>query len=327
MAPLIAILFPGQGSQYLGMGQGFMKNYLYSDIAEKVFKEASRTLEYDIREVLFSEEESKLNLTQYTQPAIVTVSYLCWQTFLKASEEQGLDYCIEAIAGHSLGKYSALIIAGALGLKEALLLVNKRGQFMAEGFSGQEQHYMAAIINPNIVKIEELCKEISSKYGIVVVANYNSPTQIVISGEPRAVDLAIEEIKKKGYGKARLLKVSVPSHSPLMKPASDRLKEVVDGMDFLPTKVPVISDYSVQELREPDKIKTALAEQLCNPIKWWHVIKYIMDKEVDAFVEVGPKTVLSNFLIRERVEPLVANVENPESLEKAVRALKNINIK
>jgi [acyl-carrier-protein] S-malonyltransferase len=310
MMPDIALVFPGQGSQSVGMGRAF-----YDAVPEvrKVYDKAAAILGYDIAGLCFDGPADRLNLTEYTQPALLTVSIAALRTF----EPAGIRSM--AVAGHSLGEYSALVAAGGLTFEAAVSLVQKRGRYMAEAVpSGRG--LVAAVLGVSKEVVTEACLEAAS-IGIVAPANFNCPGQIVIAGDKAAVERAIELAKAKGCRKAILLPVSVPVHTPLMQSAADRLARDVDGAVWADLRMPLVNNAEAKPLRLAADVKASVIRQLPSPVLWEDSIKVMQGMGVTTFIEVGPGTVLTGLVKRIVPEAKTFNVHDPESLEKTLKSL------
>lgn len=310
MTPDIALIFPGQGSQSVGMGRAF-----YDAIPEirKVYEAAAAVLGYDIAGLCFDGPADRLNLTEYTQPALLTVSIAALRTF----EPAGIRAM--AVAGHSLGEYSALVAAGGLTFETALSLVQKRGRYMAEAVpSGRG--LVAAVLGVSKEVVIEACREATS-VGVAAAANFNCPGQIVIAGDKAAVERAIELVKAKGCRKAIPLPVSVPVHTPLMQGAADRLARDVDGAMWSDLKMPLVNNAEAKPLRLAAETKASVIRQLPSPVLWEDSIKMMQGMGVETFIEVGPGTVLTGLVKRIAPEAKTFNVHDPKSLEATVKTL------
>lgn len=300
-----AFVFPGQGSQYVGMGKEIYENF---DLARNVFKEASDVLGYDLADLCFNGPKEELNKTFRTQPCILTVSIAIYK-ILSSKRIKPL-----VVAGHSLGEYSALVAVEVLSLKDAVKLTEKRGQFMQEAVP-EGTGLMAAILGLERNKVDEICKSLQSGYASP--ANYNCPGQIVISGEKVAVEEAMRFSKEAG-AKVVPLSVSVPSHCTLMSDTARRLAELFDTIEFKNAVIPIVNNADAMFLDDTDSIKKSLIRQLSSPLLWEDSIRVMTDSGVDTFIEVGPGKVLSGLIKRIVPEAKVLNVEDLKSLEKTL---------
>ena len=306
----IALVFPGQGSQSVGMGRAF---YDADPEIRKVYEGAAAILGYDIAALCFDGPADRLNLTEYTQPALLTVSIAAFRAF----EPAGIR--VSAVAGHSLGEYSALVAAGGLTFETAVSLVQKRGRYMAEAVpSGRG--LVAAVLGVSKEVVIEACREATS-VGVVAAANFNCPGQIVIAGEKAAVERAIESIKKKGCRKAIPLPVSVPVHTPLMQCAADRLAEDVEGAVWSDLKMPLVNNAEAKPLRVAAEARASVIRQLPSPVLWEDSIKVLQGMGVKSFIEVGPGTVLTGLIKRIAPDAKTFNVHDPQSLESTLKGL------
>jgi [acyl-carrier-protein] S-malonyltransferase len=306
----IAFVFPGQSSQYVGMGKEIYENFVQ---AREIFKEASEELGYDIARLCFEGHEEELNKTFITQPSILTVSTAINKVLLSK------EIMPSVVAGHSLGEYSALVSAGVLSFREAVKITEIRGQFMQEAVP-EGRGLMAAILGLERNMVDEICASIKSGYA--APANYNSPGQIVIAGEKEAVEEAMRLAREKGAKKALTLAVSVPSHCTLMAGASQRLSELLDKVDFKNPVIPVVNNADAIFLNDGDSVKKSLIRQLNNPLLWEDSIRAIFDSGIDTFIEVGPKRVLSGLIKRIEPSAKIFNVEDTKSLENTLTSIK-----
>jgi len=302
----IAFVFPGQGSQYVGMGKEIFEKF---PEAKEIFKEASDVLGYDLAGLCFNGPKEELDKTFRTQPCILTVSIAIYKVLLS----RGIKPSV--VAGHSLGEYSALVAAEVLLFGDAVKLTEKRGQFMQEAVL-EGKGLMAAILGLERNKVDEICRLL--KTGYALPANYNCPGQIVIAGEKTAVEEAINLCKDAGAKRAMPLSVSVPSHCALMNNASQRLSELLDKLEFKNPVIPIVNNADARFLDNVESIKTSLVRQISSPLLWEDSIMAIANSGIDTFVEVGPGKVLSGLIKRIVSETKVLNVEDLKSLEKTL---------
>jgi [acyl-carrier-protein] S-malonyltransferase len=306
----ISFVFPGQGAQRVGMCRELWENF---DEAKKVYEEASAALGYDVADLSFNGPQEELNRTFRTQPCILTASIAANSVLASKGVEPYV------VAGHSLGEYSALVAAGVLPLSEAVKLTEKRGMFMQEAVP-EGKGLMAAIIGLDRNKVDDICVSVDAGY--VSSANYNCPGQVVIAGDKAAVEEAMKLAKSAGAKRALPLAVSAPSHCTLMVGASDRLGELLNTIEFNAPSVPIVNNADAMFLTNPERIKYSLIAQLNSPLLWEDSIRNIVEKGIDTFVEVGPGKVLSGLIRRIEPSATVLNVEDMESLNKTLGALK-----
>lgn len=278
-----ALIFPGQGSQSLGMLSELNAG---SPLVQKIFSEASDVLHYDLWDLVQNGPAEKLDQTEFTQPALLAADvavYACWQSMGGKNPQ--------FLAGHSLGEYAALVCAEAINFADAISLVSYRGQYMQAAVK-KDAGAMAAIVGLDDAVVENVCKQASSA-GIVSAANYNSIGQIVIAGETNAVDEAIVLAKNAGAKIAKKIPVSVPSHCALMQPAADQMAEKLKSIRIHAPKIPVIQNADVMCFDSADSIRDALIRQLTSPVRWVETIQYMIKQDCKLFLECGPGKVLS----------------------------------
>ena len=308
MASQIGFLFPGQGSQSVGMGRGF---YEASPAVKAVYDEASSILGYDVAQLCFEGPAERLNLTENTQSALPVRRGAA----LKAGEPGGLKPV--AVAGHSLGEYSAVYAAGGVSFRDAVALVQKRGRYMSEAVP-PGTGLVAALLGLSADVVKAVCQEAAS-VGVVAAANFNSPGQVVIAGEKAAVERAIEIAKTKGCKKAIPLPVSVPVHTPLMQKAADRLAGEFGGVVWRDLTVPLVNNAEATALQRSEDIRASLVRQLPSSVRWEESVQTMAKLGVTTFVEIGPGTVLTGLVKRILPGAVTANVNDPKSLGATLR--------
>jgi len=294
----IAFVFPGQGSQYVGMGKDIYEHY---PVAKEVFQQASDALGYDVANLCFNGPVEELNRTFRTQPCILTVS----SALNSVLKEKGIQPSV--VAGHSLGEYSALVAAEVISLKDSVSLTEKRGRFMQEAVP-EGKGLMAAILGLDREKVDEICNSLISGYA--AAANYNCPGQIVIAGEKTAVEEAIELCKSAGAKRAIALAVSVPSHCKLMNGASERLGELLGTIELKDPFIPLVNNADAKFLKTAEEIKPSLIRQLNSPLLWEDSIKAIYASGIDTFIEVGPGKVLTGLIKRIVPEAKISSADS-----------------
>ncbi len=311
----VAFVFPGQGSQAVGMCKDLYEAY---PVAHRIFEEADEALGFSMTNLIMQGPEEALRLTENTQPAILTASVACFEVL----KEKGLT--CDLAGGHSLGEYSALVAAGAISFADAVRTVKSRGKFMQEAVPVGEGA-MAAIIGLDPDKIDGICQETEKACGEAVQAvNFNCPGQVVIAGATAAVNKAVEALKAAGAKRAILLNVSAPFHSTLMSPAAKRLAEVLEKVKFSDAAFPVVANVDAQPETKAEVIKANLVKQADHPVRWEKSVHTMLDAGIDIFVEVGPGRVLSGFTKKIDRSKTALNVENIESLEKTLAYFKEV---
>lgn len=304
----IAFVFPGQGSQSIGMGKEMFDNFAE---AKEAFQEADDALGFKLSELCFAGDESELQLTANTQPAILTTSIAIFRV-LKKENFVSPNF----VAGHSLGEYSALVAAGSLSLTDAVKLVRARGTYMQEAVpSGVGA--MAAVIGADIDTIKQACDDAASAAGgqVCSPANFNSASQVVIAGNADAVDRAIDLVKERGARKAIKLNVSAPFHCALMMPAQEKLKENLARIEFQNLEFPIVENVTAEINSDGARVAAALEQQVSAPVKWFQSIEKLRGENVDTFIEVGAGKVLSGLIKQISRDAKILNVENLESLK------------
>lgn len=283
----LACVFPGQGSQSVGMLASLSDIH---PVFRATFNEASEVLGYDAWAMAQEGPAEALNATENTQPLLLAAGVAVWRTFLALGGPPA-----QAMAGHSLGEFSALVCAGSLGFRDTVDLVRQRGRYMQEAVP-PGQGAMAAILGLEDADVEAACREAAGE-GVAVAVNYNSPSQVVIAGDTAAVERAIEACKARGAKRAVALPVSVPSHSPLMQPAAERFRLRLAGFDIRPPETPVYA-FDGRLYSDPESIREGLYRQLFNPVRWSTIGGQLISSGVQVVIEAGPGKVLAGLLRR-----------------------------
>ena len=307
----IGLVFPGQGSQSVGMGKAL---YDAHPSLKPVYDEASTVLGYDVAELCFTGPAERLNLTEFTQPALLVSSVAAWKLF----EPVGIKPV--AVAGHSLGEYSALVAAGGVSFRDAVGVVQKRGRYMSEAVA-KGTGLVAALLGLTAEAVKDVCRKASS-VGVVAAANFNSPGQVVIAGEKVAVERAIELAKGQGCKKAIPLPVSVPVHTPLMQQAADRLAQDLATVRWSDLSAPLVNNAEAKAINRAEEIQASLVRQLPSSVLWEDTVQTMGRMGVTTFVEIGPGTVLTGLIRRILPEAKLLNVNDPKSLETTLQSLK-----
>lgn len=304
----LAFVFPGQGSQKVGM---LAEQAAAHAIVAETFAEASEVLGFDMWDMVQNGEQETLNLTENTQPLLLTSSVALWRAWCAETAQRP-----SLMAGHSLGEFSALVCAGALDFADAVKLVRQRGQFMQTAVPVGEGS-MAAVLGLDDEVIADVCAEASAA-GVVEAVNYNAPGQVVIAGQVAAVDKAIELLKEAGAKRAMPLPVSAPFHTSLMRPAGEKLEQALAELSLKAPSIPVVHNVHAQTESEPAAIKALLVEQIYSPVKWVACVQTMAGQGVSRLVECGPGKVLSG--LNKRIDRSLssANIDMPESLAAAI---------
>ena len=318
----LALLFPGQGSQYIGMGKEFYNAF---PVARDIIDEANDVLGFDLKKIIFDGPEDTLRQTQYTQPAIFTVSLAIFEVFANnyplVYQPGGKPTREIMCAGHSLGEYSALGATEVFRLKHGLNLVKARGEFIQKA-SRQNPGTMAAVIGLDKNKINEICLKISNEGKTCEAVNFNSPEQTVIAGTQEGINEALKLCAEAGASKTVPLNVSGPFHSKLMDPAAEMMNSEIAGYSFSTPKFTFISNCDAKITLEPREIKANLVNQINHPVLWEDSIKVMIQAGAEVFLEIGPGRVLSGLMRRIDKTRKILNIEDIKSLEKAVQELK-----
>ena len=299
MAERLLCVFPGQGSQFVGMGKDIWE--ADADV-RALYAVANEALGYDLQRLCFEGPEDQLRLTQHTQPAILVHSVALWGLVARRGVKPLL------LAGHSLGEYSALVAAGALAFADAVRLVHKRGLFMQEAVPVGEGS-MAALLGVSQQDVEALCAEFVGD-GILQPANYNDPGQIVIAGEAARVEAVVEAVKTRRLGRPRLLKVSAPFHCQMLQPAAERLADVLETVPCAPLAYPVLSNVTARPYASSEVVHDLLVTQVCSPVRWQQSMQYAVAQGCDGLLEVGPGNVLTGLMRRIAPDIEILSLDN-----------------
>lgn len=311
----VAFLFPGQGSQTVGMGKTLAEE---NEAVAAVFKRADERLKTNLSTIIFEGPEAELTLTTNTQPALLTTSIAILEEFRHSNIQA------DFVAGHSLGEYSALVCAGAITFEDAVYAVRMRGAYMEEAVPAGKGA-MAAILGMERELLKEITEEVSSAGNPVELANLNCPGQIVISGSKKGVEQASIVAKEKGARRIIPLVVSGPFHSSLMKPAASKLAQVLDEIEIKDALIPVVANVSATEVRKGEEIKQRLIEQVYSPVLWEDTVNYLLEQGVDTFIEIGSGNVLSGLVKKINRKASVFAVNDRITMEKTIESIKGGN--
>ena len=315
--PCSAIIFPGQGSQYVGMGVALADKY---EAAKEVFDEVDEALGQDLFKIIKEGPESELRLTSNAQPALMAVSLAVLRVIENISN-QNIENMVSFLAGHSLGEYSALTAAGSFSLANAAKLLRVRGESMQNavpvGTGG-----MAALLGAELDVAKEIAI-LASEKGVCDIANDNAPGQIVLSGDLKTVEQSIEIAKAKGIRRAVLLPVSAPFHCSLMKPAAEKMLEALRNIKILPPKVPVVTNVNAKKISgDPDDIRGSLVQQVTSMVRWRESVEWMIENGITSFVELGAGKVLTGLNKRIDKDVQSISVESPDAIEKVLKELR-----
>ena len=303
-----ALIFPGQGSQTVGMGKELYKTF---DIVKKIFKETDQKLNYPISKIIIDGPESELKLTQNTQPAILTISY---SIFKLITEEFNVDIKdVKYFAGHSLGEYSALVSSNSLIFSDAAYLLHERGKAMQEAVP-EGKGSMLAVMGLKLVELEKYIAEINKEKGVCEIANDNSDGQVILSGNKPALD-EINLILKKNKKRSIFLPVSAPFHSSLMSPAAKNMESKINNTNFKNPSVELISNVTAEPVQDSEEIKNLLIKQIYSKVRWRESVLFMINSGVSEFIEIGPGKVLSGLVKRISDKVLTKSINSVDDIK------------
>lgn len=306
----IAFVFPGGGSQYVGMGRDL---YEASPAAKRVYDTADEVLGFALSTLCFEGPEQTLVDAYNSQPAMLATSIACLAALEEKLAESGTVIKPDFVAGHSQGEYAALVAAGVLGLEDGLRLIRERGRLMK--YAGEvNPGGMAAVMGLDDAAVEQVCREASAK-GTIVIANYNCPGQLVISGQEEALQEAMSLASSRGAKKVVRLAVTIASHSPLMRPVAPEFTQAVKAASFADAKIPVVANLTAKPITSVADIKHELANQLCNSVLWTQSVQRMIDEGVTTFLEIGPGTALTGLIRRIAKNGRVYNLGSPQAIQ------------
>ena len=304
-----ALIFPGQGSQSVGMGSELYKKF---DLVKKIFKESDEKLNYQLSKIILDGPESELKLTKNTQPAILTISYSILKLITEEFNFQ-ITKNIKYFAGHSLGEYSALVASGSLAFGDALVLLNQRGKFMQDAVP-EGKGSMLAVMGLQIDELEAYIQEIKKENGICEIANDNSYNQVILSGDTSAIN-EINKILKNNKKKSIFLPVSAPFHCSLMKPAANKMEKEIQKVNFQDLSIQLVSNVTAKPTKSSVEIKKLLVEQIFSKVRWRESVEFMIKNDVKEFIEIGPGKVLSGLVKRISDKVLSKSINTIEEIK------------
>jgi [acyl-carrier-protein] S-malonyltransferase len=309
-------VFPGQGSQYVGMGKSFYDNF---PIAKQTFEEVNDSLKINLSDIIFNGPEDQLLLTENTQPAIMTVSIAGLRILLQETGKEVKDI-VKYLAGHSLGEYSALYASSALSVRDIAKLLQFRGKAMQAAVP-KGKGAMIALLKTNYDEVNNLL----SNFEGCEISNDNSTEQVVVSGHSDKIDEFIQIAKDSGIKRVVKLNVSAPFHCKLMKPAADEMQKILEDIKFNNLNVPIISNVTAKDVNNPEEIKKLLVEQITKCVRWRETVKFCEEKNINKFLEIGPGNVLSKLIQRTHTNAMTYNLSDISSLKGAIEFISNGN--